>query len=47
MKKEQLYKIINDICVFKNPNIFNDYHKKIFKKKMNFQKIIFMFPKQI
>lgn len=45
MKKEQLYKIINDICVFKNPNNFNDYHKKIFKKKMNFQKIIFMFPK--
>ena len=33
MKKEQLYKIINDICVFKNPNNFNVYHKKIFKKK--------------
>ena len=33
MKKEHLYKIINDICVFKNPNNFNDYHKKIFKKK--------------
>ena len=28
MKKEQLYKKINDICVFKNTNIFNDYHKK-------------------
>ncbi len=47
MKEEQLFKIIKDIWVFKNPNNFNDYHKNIFKKKMNFQKIIFKFLKQI
>lgn len=41
MKKEQLYKIINDICVFKNPNNFNDYHKKIFKKKNELPKNYF------
>ena len=41
MKKEHLYKIINDICVFKNPNNFNDYHKKIFKKKNELPKNYF------
>ena len=32
MKDEELSKTINNICVFKNPNNFTDYHKNIFKK---------------
>ncbi len=41
MKEEQLYKIINDIFVFKNPNNFNDHHKNIFKKKNELPKNYF------